>query len=324
MFSQTAAVNDREDAAKVATSLADYEAAISSEYGSIRLAMENPAEPFQSSLESQSVGWMRLSRVFASAGFEGYRKNRASLGNREDLILMLVEDGRFFVDQHGRETVCESRSLVLMDCDSPMHALQLGPTRALAFRMPKAILRAHYSNINTGFARAVAASEGCAAILRDLMLSVWHHQDKLTLAESSRLPTSLLNLVGLVFLPGETEHKPRSHMAAQFRRIEKAIVPRLADPELSPASVAAELGISRSYLFAVMNSSGKTFRTLVMEQRLERCRQALADPGQASRSITDIALGWGFQSPSHFSRCFVDHYGISPTRYRDNVLVALQ
>jgi len=35
-----------------------------------------------------------------------------------------------------------------------------------------------------------------------------------------------------------------------------------------------------------------------------------------TRPITDIALSWGFNSPSHFSRVFREHTGKSPSEFR--------
>ena len=37
-----------------------------------------------------------------------------------------------------------------------------------------------------------------------------------------------------------------------------------------------------------------------------------------ARPITDIALSWGFGNPSHFSRVFRDHTGMSPSEFRSS------
>ena len=42
----------------------------------------------------------------------------------------------------------------------------------------------------------------------------------------------------------------------------------------------------------------------------------LRHPDQRCRSVTDIALSWGFGNPSHFSRLFRAHTGLSPSDYR--------
>lgn len=308
---------------KVVKSLAEYEAAISDEYAPLALETVDNSIPFRSTLASRSLGWMRMSRVHASSSFSGYRKAKSHPDRREELVLMLVEEGWFSVVQHGRKTECGANTLVLMDCDAAMDAVQIGATSALAFKMPKVILRAHYANIDSAYATAVNAFDGCPAILRDLMLSVWRNHEKLTPEDLAHLPSSILNLAGLVFLQGDQARRETSSMAVHYERIEQAIIANLSDPDLSPTKVAGELGISKSYLFAVTNWGGSTFRRMVMEHRLERCRKALADPAEAHRSITDIALGWGFQNPSHFSRCFVGRYDATPSGYREQIRAAL-
>ena len=56
-----------------------------------------------------------------------------------------------------------------------------------------------------------------------------------------------------------------------------------------------------------------------LPRRTEPCRLALADPKLADRSITEIALAFGFSNPAHFSRVFRSHSGVSPSAYRHAV-----
>ena len=47
-----------------------------------------------------------------------------------------------------------------------------------------------------------------------------------------------------------------------------------------------------------------------------RCRQDLADPTLAHRSVSAIAARWGFTDPAQFSRAFRAAYDLAPTEYR--------
>ena len=49
-----------------------------------------------------------------------------------------------------------------------------------------------------------------------------------------------------------------------------------------------------------------------LAQRLRGCQQDLAR--RDGRSIGEVAYGWGFNSLSHFSRVFKQHYGLRPTQ----------
>ena len=43
----------------------------------------------------------------------------------------------------------------------------------------------------------------------------------------------------------------------------------------------------------------------------------LNNPALAPRTITDIALSWGFNNSAHFSRVFREHTGLSPRAFRE-------
>ena len=94
------------------------------------------------------------------------------------------------------------------------------------------------------------------------------------------------------------------------------------NPQLTPALIAARMGISTSYLFSVARRLGKSVRQTIIEHRLEGCRQMLADPACARRSVTEIAFLWGFQDVSHFSRRFSARFGTVPKAFRERVTEA--
>ena len=48
----------------------------------------------------------------------------------------------------------------------------------------------------------------------------------------------------------------------------------------------------------------------------DACRRAFDDRASSQRSITDIALGYGFETMAHFSRVFRAHWGMAPSEYR--------
>lgn len=100
------------------------------------------------------------------------------------------------------------------------------------------------------------------------------------------------------------------------RRVQAYVLDHLADHDLSPARIAAANGISLRYLHHLFHQTGQGVAAWVQQQRLERCREALADDLFAGRTITEIASRFGFGDSSHFSRAFKRQFGDSPARYR--------
>ena len=91
---------------------------------------------------------------------------------------------------------------------------------------------------------------------------------------------------------------------------------RLHCANLTPARLAAELGISERHLFRVLTDTGQRFGPRLRQQRLAAAAADLADPLQAHRSVLDIAVAQGFVNQSHFSRAFRETYGCAPGVWR--------
>jgi AraC family transcriptional activator of tynA and feaB len=56
---------------------------------------------------------------------------------------------------------------------------------------------------------------------------------------------------------------------------------------------------------------------------LEECAEALRDPAQRGRTVTEIALSHGFNNPSHFSRVFRARYKTTPREYRAERVITM-
>ena len=94
----------------------------------------------------------------------------------------------------------------------------------------------------------------------------------------------------------------------------------LESPDLGPAFVARALGISVSYLHNLFKNSGQTLNSLIIEDRLARCRDHLSSNLYRRYSVTEIAFNVGFRDLSHFSRRFKTQYGMSPRSFRRVVM----
>jgi AraC-like DNA-binding protein len=114
--------------------------------------------------------------------------------------------------------------------------------------------------------------------------------------------------------------QPDAVRAGRLTDAKRYIDRHLADPDLSPAKVAAALGISVRALHLLFEPTGGSFARTVLRRRLEECRAALlANP---TRPVTDIAFAWGFGSLSGFYRAFQAAFGLTPGDLRAASLAA--
>jgi AraC-like DNA-binding protein len=115
-----------------------------------------------------------------------------------------------------------------------------------------------------------------------------------------------------------TRHRESNNIARRtslHRRLTSFIEEQLADPNLSPAMIAQKHHISPRYLHVIFSEHGTTVGTWIRSRRLAKCRAELANLSK-DRSVTEIAMDWGFNDVAHFSRSFSSAFGISPREFR--------
>ncbi len=108
----------------------------------------------------------------------------------------------------------------------------------------------------------------------------------------------------------------RGLKAARCEAVMRAIERLHADPSLRAEAVGRELGITGRQVHRLLEENPKTFHEQVLECRLQRARQLLADPACAGGKIADIALSAGFVNPAYFSRAFRVRFGETPIAAR--------
>lgn len=120
----------------------------------------------------------------------------------------------------------------------------------------------------------------------------------------------LLDLVGTALLgPQGTE---RGLLTAAHHHIEA----HLHGSDLSPAGIAAAVGISERQLSRLFAASGTTVGRHLLERRLELARESLTSDLHRAVPVSEIGRRFGFASPSHFGRTFRERFGRTPLQWR--------
>jgi len=85
-------------------------------------------------------------------------------------------------------------------------------------------------------------------------------------------------------------------------------------PEFNVSTFSQALGYSYSQLYGrLMKLTEKTPNNFIKEFKLHKALELLHHQGG---SISQIAEKTCFSSPSYFSECFLNKYGIRPSKYR--------
>jgi AraC-like DNA-binding protein len=114
-------------------------------------------------------------------------------------------------------------------------------------------------------------------------------------------------------LPGMPEC--RAALRSGFYYAARDILERdLHQPDLSPAAVAQELGISLRQVHVLFEPTGLSFSRTLTALRVRKAGEMLA--AAPSRPIADVAYACGFDSLATFYRAFRNSFGMTPRDMR--------
>ena len=106
--------------------------------------------------------------------------------------------------------------------------------------------------------------------------------------------------------------KPVDYSLEQYQQIVEYIRQNYQFTNLT--DVADHFHFSKQYICKIVkNASGKTFQTLLMEQRLEMVKKYLQDTSLPVETIAELC---GFSTSAHLSRTFKNTFQITPSAYR--------
>ncbi|WBB68630.1 helix-turn-helix domain-containing protein [Micromonospora sp. WMMD812] len=113
------------------------------------------------------------------------------------------------------------------------------------------------------------------------------------------------------------EHHARTVLAdTLLTRVRAYVRQHLADPDLSPVTIAAAHNISLRQLYKVCSRADVSLEQWIIGERLRGAREELLRPDGRRRTIALVAQRWGFRDPTHFARRFRSTYGLTPSEWR--------
>ncbi|MDH6167993.1 AraC family transcriptional activator of tynA and feaB [Variovorax boronicumulans] len=270
---------------------------------------------FGATLESVPLGAIGVNRVRGTAQ-DVYRTRRAIAQSRSNYYYLLCKtDSPWVAEQEERSARLLPGDVVLVDSRRcyAFHLLQSADT--LSLELPTAWVESWLPDAGDLVARRI---DGCAGW--GGLLSNFAQQLSPEVAAKPPLPTALLTdqLGGLLSLalgqkPAEPDQGAR---AALRRRVLDATRERLAEPGLTAAAVARELGISERSLHRCLADGATTFATALTGFRMQVAQRMLADARFDRLSVAEIGFRVGLSDASHFVRQCRRHLGHTPGALR--------
>jgi AraC family transcriptional activator of tynA and feaB len=110
---------------------------------------------------------------------------------------------------------------------------------------------------------------------------------------------------------------PGSTSTARQLAVTRFVDTHLHEADLTVQRVAAEFGLSDRYLRMLFADRDESLAAYIQRRRLEESARQLRDPLWHSRTISDIALNWGFNSLGSYDRAFKARFAVTPRQYRE-------
>ena len=252
------------------------------------------------SFDSDGFYAIRQSREIAHRQWDGYRVYRESSAGV-----------RFRIG--GQELITARGDLIIADADALFEAWPTDRYSDECWLLPKSMLEPHLPSLGRPLLMHLSGRAGVEALAACYLETLSWNWDSIPAEAMGSIADTLARLIG-VACGSAAANQPDAVCAGRLAEAKQYIETSLAERDLSPASVAAALGIAVRTLHLLFEPTGSSFARYVLRRRLEACRTALlANP---HRSVTDIAFAWGFGSLSSFYKAFQTAYGTSPGELR--------
>ncbi|QKV93079.1 helix-turn-helix domain-containing protein [Streptomyces sp. NA02950] len=274
--------------------------------------------PFQGIAARGSVGSVQLNSI--SAGPLRVRRTaRLCAQYEEDYYKVALQiSGTSVVEQGGAQTALGPGDIAICDAARPYSFTYVGDFRTVILLLPRPLLPLRPEAVSEVTAHRISTDEGVGAVVAPFLQSLGEQdRDFVGPAAHSLMDGTVSLLTALVM---ERLDRAAPHDAMMLR-IRAYIEHRLADPELSPDTIAEAHGISRRYLFKLFAAEGTTVAGWIRTRRLEHCARDLANSDAADQPIGMVATRWGLLDHRHFSRVFKSVYGETPREFRRRALV---
>lgn len=229
----------------------------------------------------------------------------------DHVLLQFYRRGRSTVESHGSARPVSETQCVVFDLAQPVRivAAAVDATNVVIPRLlledqgcrPEVLHGCAFDHDGDPFGRLVHAFVANVVACGDLL----HQQEAATAARA------ITHLCG-TYLRGRSAASNPQHLDASIRA-RRFIERELHDLDLTPATIASRLGMSRSTLYRLFGETGGVL-AYIRDRRLMRAMRILVR-GDTARPlrISQLAYAVGFADEKTFRRAFRQRFGFIPS-----------
>ncbi|WP_225823530.1 helix-turn-helix domain-containing protein [Streptomyces naphthomycinicus] len=295
--------------------------ALSQTFGAVDMGV--PDEVDRGRIRASLLGPMQVVTVDGDP-LRALRTQRLIAGSDNDdfVVVKLLAKGVARIQQDTRDTFLRPGQLFVYDMARPVRLTlpQCFQTKSLV--LPREVLGLSESDLQRITASPLGTDSALGELLTPFLSRLVDTAGTYPQRTGDQIARNVVDLVQALAEErlGRGSADTPSAARMSLLRIRSYIDQHLADPDLTPETIAGAHHISVRYLHKLFQLEDLTVSRWIQQRRLEQCRRDLARRRVGDQTIAAVAHRWGFTSASHFSRVFRAAYGTSPAEWRSSAV----
>lgn len=261
---------------------------------------------------------LRISEIHAAeqAVNRRYRHARSEYEDKYFAVLML--EGSQSIEQDGKIVTLRPGDFALYDATRPHHLHFGNSWREIVVSIPRVTLNQLVVGVDSRTASPINTDGGVGTVMRAFLEGMSAQINHVAEDEMLRLSDVAITLIAMTVGSLQRNDIAQSRLKVlTLLRVKGFIQEHLQDPELRPQMVERAIGISARYINRLFEAENTSLMRYIWHLRLERCAEELANTHSSVLRVSDVAMKWGFNDMSHFSRVFKEHFNASPRAWRN-------
>jgi AraC-like DNA-binding protein len=284
-------------------------------YGPWRVERSN-AKPFHAEITHHAAQSFKVVNCVCDPCGAARSRREISSSPGETLAVQLVLSGREHFTIGSTQIVLNPGDVLIWNTTRPMSFEVVERLHKISVLMPLTRLKSWLPNSWHSADSTLLNGSAGGRVLSSFIQSMSPEFLSGNLRQGEALTEAIISVLVSALHTNSSFADPSTLRDTQLLRVKQYIDAHLDDPDLSPIMIADANRISLRYLHCLFEPEATTVLQYVIKERLLRCHRELSNPWMARRTITDIALSWGFQNATHFGRRFREQYGVSPIEFR--------
>lgn len=259
--------------------------------------------------------------ISGNNGVTTWRTARQVKQSMDTVFICAQVSGRTRISQNGRDALLQSGDLTLVDNAAPSGFVSWTGSKKLVIELDRRNCEARLGRIAQWTTRRIDGASGAGALVSNFIQLLPAQLSLLSDTAQTQIAHQLIDMVAMALTEGDGGGSARSSgRLISLLRLKAVVDANLTNPCVTCEELAAAAGISVRYANQLLDAEDTSLQRLLFSRRIAKCQDALADPAQTHRQISEIAYSWGFGDVSHFGRLFKGLTGLTPRVYRQQAL----